>query len=325
MAFKKFTSIEKFSDVWAKAQKYDIGELQFRSKIKLHGTNAGVRVENGTVTAQKRTEDVTPLRDNAGFAFWVSSVDWKTDKNVIIYGEWAGPGVQKSDAVSLIPRKQFFVFGVLLLDNKFDEDGEIVEANYVICPDLIRAYLPEHADIHVLPWFDEPMTMHSDDIETARAIQETVEKQVEQIGEEDPYIKEKFGVSGGGEGLVIAPYVENGVLHDWIYNSYVFKVKSEAHAVKKTKSPASVQVEVPSDVKDFADTFVTDARCQQMIDEHCGGSTSPKVIGEFLKAINGDILKESTNELAALGVEWKMVAKEINKRAVAWINERNKV
>jgi hypothetical protein len=78
-------------------------------------------------------------------------------------------------------------------------------------------------------------------------------------------------------------------------------------------------------VKDFAAIFVTPVRCQQMIDEHCSGSTSPKVIGEFLKNINADILKESKNELAGLDVEWKMVAKEINKLALAWFQEKNKV
>ena len=47
--FKKFTSIEKFSDIWLKAQRYDIGKVPFRCKIKLHGTNSGVRIQNGSV------------------------------------------------------------------------------------------------------------------------------------------------------------------------------------------------------------------------------------------------------------------------------------
>jgi len=50
--FKKFTSIEKFSDVWYKALRFDIGEVLMRSKIKLHGTNAGIRIVDGQVTAR---------------------------------------------------------------------------------------------------------------------------------------------------------------------------------------------------------------------------------------------------------------------------------
>jgi len=321
--FKKFTSIEKFSDVWFKAQKYCVGEFKLRSKIKLHGTNGAIRIVDGVVAAQKRTSDVTPLSDNAGFAFWATNINWKTEQNVIIYGEWAGPGVQKSDAISLTDRKRFYVFGVLLLGPNGlldDNDGK-----YVVEPRLIAPYLPESPDIVVLPWFDEPMYINTDFVSTAKDIQEKLEVQVCGIGDEDPFVKTMFGISGSGEGLVVAPYDESGIVNLSFYNSYVFKVKSEAHSAKKTKSPASVFVEVPDSVIDFAKSFVTDVRCQQMIDEHCEGSMSPKVIGNFLKNINADILKESTNELAGMDVEWKSVAKEINKRAVAWFNIKNKI
>ena len=37
MSFKKFTSIEKFSDAWLLMQKHTMEDLSFRSKIKLHG------------------------------------------------------------------------------------------------------------------------------------------------------------------------------------------------------------------------------------------------------------------------------------------------
>jgi hypothetical protein len=71
--------------------------------------------------------------------------------------------------------------------------------------------------------------------------------------------------------------------------------------------------------------FVTPARCQQMVDEHLGGSLSPKGIGDFLKAINADILKESVNELKEMNVEWKMIAKEINNEALKWFKEQNSI
>lgn len=322
-AFKKFTSIEKFSDVWQKMQKYDTGILDFRSKIKLHGTNAGVRIVDGKVTAQKRTSDVTPMADNAGFAMWVSNVDWKTDKDIIIYGEWAGPGVQKSDAVSLIPHKMFFPFGVLLLD--VENTSENPGMNYVIDPELIADYVPADSKIMVIPWFDDKSIVNSDISDTARELQKKLEDQIIKIGEEDPFIAEKFDVSGSGEGLVVGPTNDSGIVNIDHFNTFVFKVKTEAHMVQKTKSPAGFKVEVPDSVKSFAKTFVTEARCQQMIDEHCDGSMSPKMIGIFLKNLNADILKESTNELAGLDIEWKIVAKEINKIALKWFQDKNKI
>jgi len=49
-SFKKFTSIDKFADSWLMMQKQEIGQLKFRSKIKLHGCfskNALVTLANG--------------------------------------------------------------------------------------------------------------------------------------------------------------------------------------------------------------------------------------------------------------------------------------
>jgi hypothetical protein len=314
MTFQKFTSIDKFADSWLMMQKQEIGKLQFRSKIKLHGTNAGVRISNGEVSYQKRTGDVTPLADNAGFASFAYTVDWKTDKDVIIYGEWAGPGVQKSDAVSMIPQKMFFVFGVLQNDLMITE------------PNLIKEFLPVHERIVIIPWFDEPTTIDSNIVETAKQLSARLDTDVQNIGAEDPFVKQMFDVSGAGEGLVVSPYDETGKIPLWLFNTFTFKVKSEAHLVQKTKGPnASVYIEIPGSVKDFADQFVTDNRCEQMVRDHLDGSYALQGMGTFLKELSADILKESKNEFAELGVDWKMVAKEINKRAVEWIKEKNKV
>jgi hypothetical protein len=314
MSFKKFTSIDKFADSWLMMQKQEIGKMQFRSKIKLHGTNAAVRISNGEVSYQKRTGDITPLADNAGFASFAYTVNWKTDEDIIIYGEWAGPGVQKSDAICMIPQKMFFVFGVLWQDHMITE------------PNLIREYVPYHERIMILPWFDEPTMIDTFDVETAKALSVRLDNDVNTIGNEDPFVKEHFGVSGAGEGLVVSPYFDNGVVPLWMFNTFTFKVKSEAHLVQKTKSPnSSIYIEIPGSIKDFCDQFVTDNRCEQMVSEHLGGSYALQGMGTFLKELNADILKESKNEFAELGVDWKMVAKEINKRAVEWLKEKHKV
>lgn len=314
MTFQKFTSIEKFADIWLQMQKQDISELQFRSKIKLHGSNGGVRVQDGNVYFQKRTSDVTPLADNAGFASFAYTVNWNTAKNYIIYGEWAGPGIQKSDAISLIPNKMFFVFGVL------HDEHMIVE------PDLIREFIPDHDRIMVLPWFDETTVVSTKISETAKNFSMKLDEMVKNIGQEDPFVKEHFGISGAGEGLVICPYDNAGKVPLWMYNTFAFKVKSEAHLVQKTKSPnSSIYIEIPGSVTEFCDQFVTDNRCEQIVREHLNGSYVPQGAGTFLKELNADILKESKNEFAELGVDWKLVAKEINKRAVTWLQNKHKV
>jgi hypothetical protein len=314
MTFTKYTSISKFADVWIQMQKQESRPINFRSKIKLHGTNAGIRIVDGEAFYQKRTADVTPLRDNAGFASFAYTVTWKTDKDIIIYGEWAGPGVQKSDAVASIPNKMFFVFGV--------RDGDFM----ITEPDDIEKYLPDDNRIRVVPWFDEPTKVSLDDVASARTFAELLDTRVQAIGNEDPYIKELFDVSGVGEGLVVSPYFEGDPVDIDIYNTYIFKVKSEAHLVQKTQSPnASLYIEIPGSVKDFCDQFVTDNRCQQMVNEHLDGSYAIQGISTFLKELSLDILKESKNEFAELGVDWKMVSKEMSKRSVTWFKAQNTI
>ena len=73
LTFIKWTSIELLHNV-----KRDLDtagkafQITYRAKIKLHGTNAGIRVTSeGEVVAQKRTQIITSKNDNAGFAGWV--------------------------------------------------------------------------------------------------------------------------------------------------------------------------------------------------------------------------------------------------------------
>lgn len=60
--FTKFTSIEKFSDVWIMAQRHNLGKHFHRSKTKLHGcfsANTKVTLANG------ETENISDLEIGA--------------------------------------------------------------------------------------------------------------------------------------------------------------------------------------------------------------------------------------------------------------------
>jgi hypothetical protein len=313
MTFTRYTSTSKFADVWIQMQKQESKPINFRTKIKLHGTNAAIRIVDGKEFYQNRTRDLTLLSDNAGFASFACTVRWRTDKDIIIYGEWVGPGVQKTnDAVAFIPRKMFFVFGV--------RDGDFM----ITEPADIRKYLPDDDRIFVLPWFDEPTKVSLDDVTSARTFANRLNTAVQAIGNEDPYIKELFGVSGVGEGLVVSPYFDGAPIDISTYNTYIFKVKSEAHLVQKTKSPSSsLYIEIPGSVKDFCDQFVTDNRCEQMVNEHLAGSYALQGISTFLKELSLDVIKESKNEFAELRVDWKMINRELSKRAVIWFKAEN--
>ncbi|QGH74664.1 RNA ligase 2 [Bacteriophage DSS3_VP1] len=315
--FRKFTSINKFSDAMHQMYRQDVDTLRYRQKIKLHGTNAAVRVIGNDVSFQKRRSDVSIGADNAGFAFWASHIDWITstsseDEAYIIDGEWAGPGVQKSDAVTLTDKKRFYVFGVRELESGIT----------VYDPDLIRNYVPEHEDIVILPYHGGYFDVFNDNHESKKFYAESMNRMVDQIGECDPFIKEMFGVEGAGEGLVGFPITDEGFIPTDTYNTFVFKAKSEAHRVQKTKVAAKVAVDIPDCAFEFVDSFVTENRMNQMVEEFCGGEFTSQNIGPFLKALSQDVMKESTNELAAAGLEWKQVNKLINKKGVDWFKAK---
>ena len=67
----KWTSIGGFHNVNKLLEVYpnlNIGEITYRAKIKLHGTNGGVVIDpNGKVTAQSRESVLTPKNDNKNF------------------------------------------------------------------------------------------------------------------------------------------------------------------------------------------------------------------------------------------------------------------
>lgn len=311
MEFKKWPSIDKFSNAHKHFHRFhrhgDPSVVCFSAKIKLHGTNAAIRFHEGKVYAQKRTSDVTTEADNAGFARFVEdNISFvKELDGLIIYGEWAGPGVQKTDAVSMIAEKKFFAFSVH--DTSTD--------TWMIQPTLVEPFTFGLSDrIVVLPYYfeDRKVDMISQE-ECQKFIDEVVEM-VDNIGEEDPFIKAMYGVSGPGEGLVVYPVDELGYCTD---ASLMFKVKSDSHSVNKVKKN-KVGVEKPAGVDEFIDTFFTENRFRQMVDENLDGEYNARRTGEFIKAVMQDTHKESMDEIEAADFEWKDVVKFSTKHIANW-------
>jgi hypothetical protein len=319
MGFNKFPSLESFGHVWRyKSSLLGGPVVDYRAKIKLHGTNAGIRIENGEVFAQKKTADITPADDNAGFARWLEPNKdvWskvKCNAPVTFFGEWAGPGVQSGDVVAKLDHKFFFIFSVQIGDEIITE------------PSLIEEAMPEDCkaldDVIVLPWAGPVVTVDFSNNTSADRIAEELSAQAEAIGACDPFIKDMFGIEGPGEGIVMVPMGHGyGVMRD-DYSSYTFKVKAARHGAKKAKA-ASRKIEIPAGAKDFVDMFVTDARCMQALTEACEGLAEKSRTGDFLKWMGGDVKKESVVELTDAELEWKNVAKLVNNAAARWFLDR---
>lgn len=284
--------------------------IPFNSKVKLHGTNAGVRIyADGRVVAQKRTDDVTPEDDNAGFAAWVATmrdyfgslaIALPPNTYVVIHGEWAGPGVQKKAAVASIPEKSFFVFSIET------SEGHIVE------PDEILAFMSDDgklpARVYVLPWFSRlSVTIDFNDREGTEAVAATMNEVVGEIDKVDPYIQEVFGVEGVGEGLVFYP---RGPGYEKLRGdrglSLLFKVKGASHGEKGAGKAARTSAIPSNTATEFAKTHVHEDRLEQGLKAVCGNDLpTMKHIGPFLGWIGRDVEKETVDEREASGLDWR--------------------
>ena len=292
--------------------------ITYRGKVKLHGTCAGIRVDpDGTVTAFKRTSTCTPEADNAGFANWVETIKshFKTlgESSYIVYGEWAGPGIQKKVAVSSIGKKSFFPFAVYFPDTDV----------WVFEPDNIALYTLDVPDTYVLPWAEGTEVVIDFRLQSSmEAGLSTIGNLVELCDKVDPFIKKVFGVEGIGEGYVLYPTDTWLTLPETrkFRTEYLFKSKGKSHAVAAHETTNKIQIDpaILEGANVFAKNFVTPARCEQGVTEACAGEASTRNIGAFMAWLGADVKKESVNELEASGLEWKNVSKAVNQLARDW-------
>lgn len=331
MAFKSWPDIESLHHV-AK----DVADARpvvfYRGKVKLHGTNAGVRVDpDGVVTAQSRTRDLTVDSDNYGFAVYAGAnaehfAQGKTDVPIIFFGEWAGQGINAGDAVSKLP-KRFYVFAVVEVEPcATSPDGE--KRHYYVDPGIIELLWGDTlaaVGAAIIPWADEgTLVDFGDPVKTAEWAARLSE-QVVAIGEHDPYIA-TLGAGGPGEGLVMYALSSAGANqpHPGL-GRLMFKAKAERHTGIKTRAPRNLVSTDPvlvASVEEFVQTFVTDARLQQGVDTVCGGVFQIEKTGEFLKWLNGDVAKETARELEDAGLTWKNVSKRVNEIGSRWYRAR---
>ena len=288
--------------------------VEYRAKVKLHGTNCAVQITGSGVIAQSRTALLSPDADYKGFAVWVAAQrDYfaRLPSGLVVFGEWCGPGIEKGMAISQARTKLFAVFAVRR------DDGIIIHE-----PEQIRALLPAAnapEQLHVLPWEGEPITItfgDRTDLERAASVLNT---RVAEVEREDPWVKRALGISGLGEGLVFYPVsVDGAAPATERLEQLMFKAKGEKHRTAGTKTAVQVDPSVVASVAEFVALMVTDARLRQGLTEACGGARDPKITRQFLEWVATDVRKESSAELAASGLSWSDVDKAVQARAREW-------
>lgn len=294
--------------------------LTFKGTVKLHGTNAGVCFNDlDGMWYQSRENIITPEKDNAGFAFFAdankeqfasmfgkiadrSNID--TTKNTIsIFFEWAGTGIQKNVGISEI-QKSAFIIGIKVTPHVENDDEIKIKPAYWI--DFSNINANEHRIYNILDFktYEIEIDFNRPELSTNEILKLTLE-----VENECP-VSNYFGIKGIGEGIVFSCEYK-GVVHR-------FKSKGELHAGKsKVKTLKPVDDVKISKLIDLADKVTPEWRLDQMLTSTFnllnGGELDIKRLGDYIKNVSGDILKEEIDVIAEAGFEYKDIAKYVSE------------
>lgn len=291
--------------------------LTFKGTVKLHGTNAGVCFNwNSGIWYQSRENIITPEQDNAGFAFFAESnkkqffsmfteiakrnnIDTR-DNTISIYGEWCGGNIQKGVAITNLP-KSFFIFGVKITPNPIEGAEKQPVAYWVDHNDLKS---PDDKIYNIEDFQTWEMEI---DFNYPELVQNKLGELTLAVEEECP-VGKAFGFSGVGEGIVWSCNY-NGVVHR-------FKIKGEKHSSSKVKKLASVDTEKINSIKEFVDYAVTESRFNQGVEKTFPNNEpiDVKKMGELMKWIVNDIIKEESDTMVKNNLEPKDVGKYISTK-----------
>jgi len=294
--------------------------LKFKGTVKLHGTNAGVGYNpTDGLWVQSRTNIIEVGKDNAGFAFFVeghkqSFLDLFTEirnenigkigenDDVIIFGEWAGEGIQKGVAITGIP-KSFFIFDVKIRPEDETVDPYYIKSSYLSDTDNRIYNIEDYLSFEIEIDFNMPEKSQNKLVEITQAVEELCP------------VGKAFGVEGVGEGVVWSCNYNDSKLR--------FKVKGEKHSVTKVKKLASVDTEKLANIEEFVEYAVTEARLYQGLNEiFPDGVLVNNKIGEYLKWVMSDIIAEETDTMTDNGLSPKDVGKYVSNKAKRFFFEQ---
>ena len=294
--------------------------LRFHGTVKLHGTNASVVLEKTggypepegfDLYCQSRNNKLPFGGDSNHFGF-VPFVEENRDffvetlqpflgagaDAVVMYGEWAGEGVQKGVAVSSL-KKMFYIFAIKVIK------GEESQWVYLTVGDPDKGI--HH--LHNFQHFELDI-----DFNLATASQNELVRATEAVEAQCPVAAE-LGFSGIGEGVVwkcVTPGYES--------SDYWFKVKGEKHSVTKVKKLAEVDTDKIAAIGEFITAVCTENRFNQGIEylNEQGLELTQRSTGDFIRWVFNDVMKEEADVLEASGFTKKDLGSPLARNAKNW-------
>ena len=316
---------------------------------KIHGANAAVCFSNPDgFWVQSRERIITIEDDNAGCAFdayskqeiWTNLIldlayEYNIDlnKNIIsLYYEFAGGRIQKNSCLSGLNKKNiiFAHFKVSLLEPSLDDNGDMISTDDQPAywletsisdtnKDTKHPIKNEDSEIYNVLQFNQYLLTINLDL-PSESINNII-KIVDQIEQESP-IGKYFGKQNIGEGVV-------GTI-EYDKKLYKFKAKGEKHVNSKVKTlkPATEEdLEQERQKIKLVEIVATAGRCEQAWQAIFGienekNEPSMQKMGDFLRWIHKDIMKEHQEDYIRFGLEPKSINSKISLVCRAWFNEQ---
>jgi hypothetical protein len=295
--------------------------VSYKAKVKLHGKNTAVQITSDGLVVQSRTDILSATSDLNGFAKWVAANEshfTSLPENIVVFGEWVGPGIEKGMAASQIPAKIFAIFAI--------QTGRGEHARVVYDPAQIEAQIQpllQCSNVHVLPWEQTgEIVLDYGNKEQMESMTPLLNELVDRVEKEDPWIKRTFGFSGLGEGLVFYPEPAEQLFSPEELALLMFKAKGEKHRTAGTKQAVQIAPEVVENTAGFVQLMVTEARLEQGVSEACEQKYEVRNMSKFLNWVLADVQKESAAELQAAGLDWKQVGAAVQRHAREWYKAR---
>lgn len=307
--------------------------IQVTASEKIHGSSAGVCYSNPDgFWVQSRKNIITPEKDNAGCAFFAySKIDiWKNiiiklskyhnidlDKNIIsVYFEWAGGSIQRKSACSGLDKRAiiFQHFKVSPIESEAEESAKWYETK------INENTQVDSIENNIYNIMNFKVWKFNIDFENAKLSQNKMIDIVENEIEKESFVGKMMGVNGNvGEGMVVTFFYKD-CLHR-------FKVKGEKHSNSRVKTLKVVDTEKEKKKIEFANYACKSFRLEQAWQEIFGienekQEPSIRFMGDFLRFVFNDIIKEESDILVEMGLEPKEVGGFISKVAKTWFMEQ---
>lgn len=313
----KFESIGQFRNFIKTMQYLGCNKVNIIGTVKIHGTNSsvGLDLKDNSLFCQSRNRALSLDDDNYDFVKYIednkseflkifdeikNKINTENYDSIIIYGEWAGKGIQNKVAVSELDRffAPFSVRGV----NK--DTVDILDVKLEVNKS-IRFYPIETFGIYNVVL----------DLDNTHLAQQEIKDITIAIENECP-VGKYFGISGIGEGVVFTDETR----------TYSFKSKGEKHSVSKVKTIANVDVEKIKKIQDFIDYAVTENRLNQGTEylKEMNKELDISSIGDFLRWLANDILKEEQDVITenCLDNDLKSIMKSTSNKGRKWFMDK---